>query len=509
MEQALRHMSAVVEFSDDAIISKDLNGIITTWNRGAQRIFGYSAEEAIGRSVTMLIPEDHANEEAEILKRIRAGERIEHYETVRKRKDGKLLNISLTVSPVKNEGGQVIGASKIARDVTERVNAEMALAESLKREKAATLAKDHFIAMLSHELRAPLNPALLLASEGARNRAVPEEVREQFEVICSNIKLEASLIDDLLDINRITHGKLQVEKQAVELHEVIRNALNVVYDASVKKRIEIHPAFAAQECVVMGDPVRLQQVFWNILSNAVKFTPEGGKVTVTTTLLAEQIRVQIIDTGIGMLPEDRDKIFGLFVQAEHGNETDCSGGLGIGLAIAKMLVDLHSGHIKAESQGLNLGSTFTVELPLCESKKADRLCSPTVVGKSSLKATEGARILVVDDHLSTRNALGSLLGRRGFSVLTAGTVSEARSLAEAEKIDFIISDIGLPDGSGNDLMAELRDRYELRGIALTGYGMEEDIAKARRSGFVTHLTKPVDMSSLEKAIELMMSGHGS
>lgn len=505
-EHALRHLSAVIESSEDAIISKDLNGIITSWNPAAERIFGYTAQEAVGQSVLLLIPEDHHNEEPDIIRRIRAGERIEHYETVRKRKDGSLINISLTVSPVKDDRGTVIGASKIARDVTDRVHANVLLAESLLREKTAARAKDDFIAMLSHELRAPLNPILLIASDAAQNPGLPASIRAQFELIRTNARLEARLIDDLLDLNRLGHGKLQLEKQTVEINDLVRSSAQIVQGDIDARRIHLALNLTARPLNAEADPVRMQQVFWNILSNAIKFTPEGGAITIETALIDETIQIKITDNGMGMDPEELNTLFGAFVQGRHVNQARRYGGLGLGLAITKMLVEAHAGRVEAASNGRNTGSTFTIRIPrtLIPSPPPDPLKNPANPSAAAERAgRSGLRILLVEDHEPTRTALGFLLNRRGYQVVKAASSNEARSLAAAEKIDLVISDIGLPDGSGNELMAELRDQHGLRGIALTGYGMEEDVARSNAAGFATHLTKPVDISALEKALALV------
>jgi PAS domain S-box-containing protein len=367
-------LAAIVESSDDAIIFKDLNGIINTWNNGAERIFGYTAEEVIGKPVTILIPQEYQYEEPGIIARVRRGERIEHYETVRRRKDGELINISLTVSPVKDDEGIIIGASKIARNITDRKQVEQKLAEMFEREKAArqeveavARAKDDFIAMLSHELRTPLNPVLLIASDSAQNPELPADVRAQFETILKNVEVEARLIDDLLDLSHINHGKLKLKMQTVDAHAVLREAIQTVRSQIEIKQIQFISNLNAEKHLVLADAVRLQQVFWNILKNAIKFTPSGGRITVETfsTVAGGQFNVKISDTGIGMTPEELDRSFSAFSQGDHIRDKSANyGGLGLGLAITKKLVEFHSGRIQAVSEGRDCGSTFTVEFPL-------------------------------------------------------------------------------------------------------------------------------------------------
>ncbi len=514
IEQTNRWMTAIVESTADAIISKDLNGIIMSCNPGAARLFGYSAEEMVGKPMTMLIPPDHHSEELDILSRIRRGERIEHFETVRQRKDGSLFDISITVSPVKDLHGKIIGASKIARDITERKRADGRLAESLAREKAAremaegaNRAKDDFLAALSHELRTPLSPALLISSEASGDPELSPSVRASFDTIRKSIELEARLIDDLLDLTHITRGKLHLEMQVVDAHGVLQDALANIKTDLMDKKQELVLKLKATRHTIPGDPVRLQQIFWNILKNAVKFTPRGGRIQVETISNGTNFSVRVTDNGHGLTTDELQRVFQSFAQGDHakGISHHRFGGLGLGLAISRRLAELHSGQIQASSEGRNKGATFVVELPLIAEGEtaggpAKKESQPsTEAGKAG---TGEKRILLVEDHEATRVALMHLLIRRRCVVHLAGSLAEAREIARQEKIDLVISDIGLPDGSGNELMAELRDRYGLRGIALTGYGAEEDVKDSKAAGFVAHLTKPIQMEALEKVLSL-------
>jgi two-component system CheB/CheR fusion protein len=513
MEEINHWLAAIVESSDDAIIGKDLNGIIISCNRGASKLFGYEAKELIGKPVTMLVPKERRDEESKILERIRRGESIEHYETVRQRKDGSLLDVSLTISPVKDLQGKIIGASKIAHDITERKHAEKTLEASLQREKAArqgaeaaSRAKDDFLAALSHELRTPLNPVLLIASDAAKNRELPPGVRANFEGIRKNIELEARLIDDLLDLTRIASGKLSLDMREVDAHTILRDAIADIRADAAAKQIQLNLKLKAKRHQVHGDAVRLQQVFWNILKNAVKFTPSKGKITVETSVGddGKNFAVKITDTGIGLTAEELERIFRPFSQGDHASASSHRfGGLGLGLAISRQIVELHSGRIQAGSDGRNKGSAFTIELPVAKKEnKSSSLVKTVSKDLSSGQKTKGngARILLVEDHEPTRDALTVLLLRRHYKIFAASSLAEARKIADEEKIDFVISDIGLPDGNGNDLMTDLCERYDLRGIALTGYGMEQDVKRSLAAGFVTHLTKPVHVQSLEKAL---------
>jgi PAS domain S-box-containing protein len=505
-EEAFRRLAAIVESSDDAIISKDLNGIVTSWNRGAERLFGYQAEEMIGRSITILLPPERIDEEQDILQRIRRGEHIEHYETIRQHKDGSLIEISLTISPIKKDNNKIIGASKIGRDITQQKKAERELERAHKEAVAASRAKDDFLAALSHELRTPLNPVLLLASDSAENSELPDEIRAQFATIRNNVELEARLIDDLLDITRITHGKVSLNIGLVDVHMVLKEAIATVQSELDQKQISLTLQLSEEKSMLKGDLVRLQQVFWNVFKNAVKFNSKGGKIAVETSVFAdgEKIAVKIADTGIGLTAQEIGHIFNAFSQGDHaGNENSHRfGGLGLGLTISRMLVEIHSGNMRATSAGRGQGATFIIELPLAQANKHDGSSAPSdLPSKKGLKKKIGMRILLVEDHETTRNALSHLLARRDYKVMTASSVAEARALARQEKFDLVVSDIGLPDGNGYALMSELRDEFRLKGIALTGYGMEQDVFRGQNSGFVAYLTKPVRIEALEKALD--------
>jgi two-component system CheB/CheR fusion protein len=510
IEEMNQWMAAVVTSSDDGIISKDLNGKIISCNEGAARLFGYPPEELTGQPVTILIPPGLQNEEVKIIERIRKGERIEQFETVRRCKDGRLIDVSLTVSPVKDATGKIIGASKIARDITIRKQSEKNLAASLEREKSArevaetaNHAKDDFLAALSHELRTPLNPVLLLASDAVKNRDLPPAVRADFEIIRKNIEMEARLIDDLLDLTRITLGKLVPDRQTIDAHAVLQNAIATSQAELDGKKIELILKLHAQPALVHADEARLQQIFWNVFKNAVKFTPDAGKIVVETFTADDdkKLCVKITDTGIGMTPEELKRIFAPFSQGDH-NHTHQFGGLGLGLAISQRLIGFHSGLIRAASDGPGRGSTFIVELPLALPENDQPPAAKDSVPDNSTgkKNASEIRILLVEDHEPTRNALTRLLVRRKYKVSIAASLAEARELSEKEKFDLVISDVGLPDGSGYALMTELRDRHGLKGIALTGYGMERDVTHSLSVGFVAHLTKPVNIQTLEKTL---------
>ncbi|HEX2852374.1 MAG TPA: MEDS domain-containing protein [Opitutaceae bacterium] len=401
------------------------------------------------------------------------------------------------------------------RSELERKRTEREIEHARDEAVSASRAKDDFLAALSHELRTPLSPVLLLASDAAQNGLVPEPWRADFETIRRNVELEARLIDDLLDLTRITRGKLPVDRRATDANAVLQEAVGAVRADIATKQIVLTVNLDAAEPVVWGDPVRLQQVFWNILKNAVKFTARGGRISIETRVLAERRRftAKITDSGIGMTATELPRVFDAFSQGEHAGHggSHVFGGLGLGLAIARRLVELHEGHISATSPGRDGGSEFVIELPLMRKievgpAESDAIPEParaiSLKGKGraeEIQAVRG-RILLVEDHAATRTTLENLLRRRRFEVVSAATVAEAFALAGNHGITLVISDIGLPDGNGYDLMTELRDRYGLKGIALSGYGMESDVNRSHVAGFSTHLTKPVCVRTLDEAL---------
>jgi PAS domain S-box-containing protein len=376
-EESSARLAAVVESSDDAIVSKSLEGIISTWNKGAERIFGYTAAEVVGKSIYILIPEERRSEEPQIIERLKRGERVETYETVRVRKDGARVHVSLTVSPVKDASGGIIGASKIARDITERKRAEEErarltdiLAKLLQSERAARAEsdrlgaiKDEFLATLSHELRTPLS-AILGWTQLLRRRVTHEsDLRQGLDTIERNVRIQTQLIEDLLDISRISSGKLRLDIRRVEPVSFVDAALETVRPAADAKGIAIEKQLDPAAGPIFGDPDRLQQVVWNLLLNAIKFTPKGGKVQVLVESKESQIEIRVIDTGIGIDAEFLPHVFERFRQAD-ASSTRSHGGLGLGLSIARHVVELHGGTITALSAGTGRGATFIVQLPI-------------------------------------------------------------------------------------------------------------------------------------------------
>jgi signal transduction histidine kinase/response regulator RpfG family c-di-GMP phosphodiesterase len=357
----------------------------------------------------------------------------------------------------------------------------------------ANRAKDSFLAMLSHELRTPLTPVLtsVLALEQADN--LSDEMRASLQMIRRNVELEARLIDDLLDLTRISKGKVQLSLEEVDAHSLLRNALEICQSDIDKKQLALQTDFAAEKVSLEADPARLQQIFWNLIKNAVKFTPEGGRLQIRTQNLDGQLQVEVSDTGMGIDAETLPKIFNAFEQGARSQ----LGGLGLGLAISKALVETHNGKLTATSAGRDQGATFTAVFPVGGSSTGQsRVAMPVMAA-----TRKSMRVLLVEDHEDTNRSLTQLLRRRGYHVQPAHSVQAALAAAAQEQFDVLVSDIGLPDGSGIDLMEKLKSNHPIFGIALTGFGMEDDLRKSHDVGFNHHLVKPVDLNRLDALIQ--------
>src|SRR5437773_982551 len=371
----------------------------------------------------------------------------------------------------------------------------------------ANAAKDQFLALLSHELRNPLSPVIAKVGELEATAPHSPKLWEALEVIRRNVELEARLIDDLLDVTRIAKGKLQLSFEVVDVHEILRRAYEICREDLAKKSIEVKFELDAQGVHVEGDPARLQQVFWNLVKNSVKFTPANGRITIATSNIPpDEIEVRISDTGIGIEPEKVEKIFNAFEQGQT-SITRRFGGLGLGLAISKAMVDAHRGKIHVESPGKDKGSTFVVQLktvaaPVPAENGADGERPSVPDDKKTISRRH--RLLVVDDHADTCTGMKMMLERRGYHITVAHSAGAALEKTEQEDFDLLISDIGLPDRSGYELMSELRKSKGLPGIALSGFGMETDVNKAREAGFSEHLTKPINFDRLEQAIRHLL-----
>ena len=533
-----RRLAAIVDNSDDAIVGKDLNSIITSWNQGAQRIFGYTAEEMIGTSIKRLIPADRQDEEDVILARLRRGERFDHFETIRVTKEGRELHVSLTISPIKDAGGNVVGASKIARDITDRKLAEAALrtaqkaAEAANTEKAqlleserlaraeaerASRIKDEFLATLSHELRTPLNAVLGWSTILRGRENLDPEMIQALETIDRNARVQGQIIEDLLDMSRIISGKVRLDVQPLDLPGILLEAVDTMRATATTKGVRIQTVIDPFNATILGDPNRLQQIFWNLLSNSIKFTPKHGRIQVLLQRINSHVEVSVIDTGEGISPDFLPYIFNRFQQAD-ASTTRRHGGLGLGLAIVKNLVELHGGSVRAKSGGTGKGATFIVSLPLTvfhpppdqgerehpKSKPAHEL---PILPAISL---EGIRVLAVDDDADARGLLKVLLESAGATAYLARSAKEGMDQLLSRPVDVLICDVGMPETDGYSLMRQIRSlddpqKSEIAGVALTAYARLEDRMAAMQAGFQNHLPKPVEPSELLAVVRSLAS----
>ncbi|MEY2489060.1 MAG: hypothetical protein QOC70_1002 [Verrucomicrobiota bacterium] len=373
----------------------------------------------------------------------------------------------------------------------------------------ANAAKDQFLALLSHELRNPLSPVIAMVGELEASAPDSPEVRRALEVIRRNVELEARLIDDLLDVTRISKGKLQLSLETVSVHEILQRSYEICREDIAAKDLRIEFRLRAEHAYVEGDPARLQQVFWNLIKNSVKFTPEKGRIVIETLNPSpDAIEIRTTDTGIGIEADKMQTIFNAFEQGQS-SITRRFGGLGLGLAISKAMVAAHGGIIKAESHGRDRGAAFivtleTVPTPVLASTGGDKKMSKREAGGGAKATKPARRVLVVDDHFDTCTGMKMMLERRGYRVTVAHTADQAVERTRHEEFDLVISDIGLPDRSGYELMQELSATKGLRGIALSGFGMENDVTRARAAGFSEHLTKPINFDRLEESIQNLL-----
>jgi len=491
-----RLLAAIVESSDDAIVSKTVDGVIQSWNASAERLFGYSADEAVGRPITMIIPPDRRDEEQEILRRIRAGERTDHFETVRMRKDGRLINVSLTVSPVRDESGKVVGASKTARDITERKKADEQIQVLMSELKQADRRKDEFLALLAHELRGPLAP-LRNTLEIMKRTGQSGNSDEAHGTMDRQLGQLVRLVDDLLDVSRITHGKISLAKQRVDLAQVIGQAVEASRPQAESLGHRVRVMLPPRPIYLEADPARLAQVFGNLLNNACKYTPPGGRISVTAEQTGSVVLVKVKDSGVG-IPADRlTSVFEMFTQIDQNPEVS-HGGLGLGLTLVKRMVEMHEGSVTAHSEGRGKGSEFVVRLPVVSEAAASYGIAP-----ESVPAVKPHRILVVDDNTDAASSLAMLLQISGNEAQTANEGLEAIELAEVFRPDVVLLDIGMPQIDGLEVCRRIRAQpwgRDMLMIALTGWGQEEDRRRSKDVGFDYHLVKPVDYPTLMKLL---------
>lgn len=495
-----RLLSAAVKSSDDAILTKNLEGFITSWNLGAERLFGYTPEEIIGKPLSVLVPAERTDDMRVIVERIRRGERVDHFETRRKAKDGRLLDVSVTVSPLYDDAGQLIGASKIVRDISGLKRAEQEQREANRR-------KDEFLAMLAHELRNPLAPICnalqILRLTGEQESPVMEQAAG---MIGRQVNQLIRLVDDLLDVSRVSRGKIQLQTSPVDLAEVIQQAVETSQPLIESREHMLNVILPSDPVRVEGDFTRLAQIVSNLINNAAKYTDAGGEISVAVESVEmkdssgrTEAAIRVRDNGRGIDPVNLDSLFDLFYQADR-NIDRAEGGLGIGLSLVRSLVEMHGGRVEVGSEGRGRGSVFTVFLPrLLEERPAQPIPQP-----AGNEATEKGRhrIVLVDDNPDVADSMVMLLELYGHEVMVAHDGREGFELAMQAKPDMILLDIGLPYMDGFEVCRALRmaGMEDVLIVALTGYSQDEDRNRAAEAGFDWHLAKPVDMQTLENLL---------
>jgi PAS domain S-box-containing protein len=486
-EETRARLAAIIAASDDAIVSKSLNGIIRSWNAGAERLLGYTEAEIVGKSINTIIPPELQDEEVSIISRIRRGVRVDHFETVRLAKDGRRINLSITVSPVFDDSGRVIGASKVARDITERKQIEEAIQKADQR-------KDEFLATLAHELRNPLAPISNSLEILKHAEHDPELLRASCGTIERQLNHMVKLVDDLLNISRISQDKLALRRSRLELSHVVQQAVETVQPVVEKYGHSLDISLPEHSLYLDADPLRLAQIFSNLLNNACKYTPPGGHISLSAREQDGEASIAITDNGVGIAPDQLSAIFEMFVQSDSTG-AGSGGGLGIGLTLAKRLVEMHGGRITVNSNGAGHGSEFVVYLPLPDQGAVEQ----QVPASTDSVAVGAQRVLVADDNIDNAETLATLLRINNHEVRLAHDGLAALEAAEQFRPDLLLLDIGMPKLDGYGVCRRLREQpwgKELTIAALTGWGQDEDRRKTHEAGFDAHLVKPVNYSTI-------------
>jgi PAS domain S-box-containing protein len=488
----------------DCVIVTDQVGHVTFMNKVAEEVTRWKFHEANGRPASEIFhivnEETRQPVESPVEKVMKQGVIVglaNH--TILIRKDGTEVPIDDSGAPIRDAKGVVHGVVLVFRDFSEQKRASRELREAKEAAETASKAKDQFLAMLSHELRTPLTPVLATLNLWEVSGEFPEPIRSDVQMLRRNIELEARIIDDLLDFTRLGRGMVSASPEDTDVHELLELLIGFSQSELHEKDLNVSLRLNASRHYVHTDASRLQQVLWNILLNAIKFTESGGSITIDTSNNSEgKIDVSIADTGIGMTPATISKLFVPFEQGDPTHHRQYRG-LGLGMAISNALIKLLKGKLTAESAGLGQGSTFTVSFPTITGAPATSEpdgALPTVAAKVNL--------LLVEDHRDSARALAGLLENRGYNVESVPTVAEALEVLACEKFDLLVCDLGLPDASGIDLIMEIRKTKTMPAIALTGFGMQQDIERAQQAGFNSHLTKPVNLQKLEVTIRRLL-----
>ncbi len=500
------YLRAVVDQVPDGLVTLDETGRIELFNQAAERIFGYLSAEIVGQPFGRLLAGEDARDPLALDDSATIAPEVHG-----RRKDGSVfpLDLALNATEIDERGCWIA----ILRDISARKAAEAEREHLLAREQAARAeaeaaneAKDEFLSTLSHELRTPLTPVLLWLQLMRRRNVEKATLTHALDVMEQNTRLLVRLIEDILDLSRIITGKFRLDVHPVRLSEVIRSAIDFVRPSAELKGIRLEAVLAAGADTIPGDRGRLQQVIWNLIANAIKFTPAGGRVAVRLEYGAAEVRMVVTDTGAGISADFLPYVFDRFRQADS-SPTRLHGGLGLGLAIVRHLVELHGGRVVAESPGEGRGAAFTVTLPGARAKAQGEAVRPQHASSAAdaITSLEGVQVLVVDDDPDTREALRTVLRDYHADVVTAASSAEAMGAMDRSSPDVLVCDIGMPDEDGYSVLRKVRARDAERGthtpaVALTAYVLDDDRRDALRAGFQAHLAKPADPSELAQVI---------
>lgn len=489
-----QHLSAIVESSADAIVGRDLEGTIISWNRGAEDIYGYKSDEVTGRNASLLYPADSKGQFDAALQSIRDGESVSE-EQQRRRRDGKIIDVMHTISPILDSAGRVVGSSSIARDITDRKHAQRMIEQAVRN-------RDQFLAMLSHELRNPLG-AILNAAQ-LLDRAAPHD--DQILAACRVVRRQGEqmrlLLDDLLDVARVTQNKIVLRRENCALGDIISEAIETIQPIIALRDQRLTTEGLPSSLRVNGDPARLQQVVINLLKNASKYSPPQSTISVQLRESDGQAVIRVRDSGVGISSDMLDRVFDLFVQS---NETldRSDGGMGVGLTLVKGIVEYHGGTVTAHSDGYNRGSEFIVRLPLIKADASLEVSQPKAVASAAKRDPRHFRIAIIEDNADSRSMLQALLQLDGHEVQTAADGLQGIDLVASWKPDVALVDIGLPGLDGFEVARRIRTDHPKNPpylIALTGYGFPADREKALAAGFHRHLVKPLKRPELDAAL---------
>ena len=505
LEEQKDLLSVTLASIGDCVVVTDKEGGVTFMNEVAERVTGWKFAESRGEPTSKIfrILNEKTREpvESPVDRVIREGVIVglaNH--TLLVRKDGTEVPIDDSGAPIRDENGELRGVVLVFRDFSNHRRIENELRDARDEAESANKAKDRFLAMLSHELRTPLTPVLATLNLWEGSEEIPPSLAADVRMLRRSVELEARIIDDLLDLTRISRGMLSLTPENTDVHAVLKFLTDLSQSELRGKKLQTTIELNATKHHVVADNARLQQVFWNILRNAIKFTEIDGKITVATSNDENgNIAVAISDTGIGMTRETVSRMFLPFEQADP-NRRSRYGGLGLGMAISKALVELLNGELTATSDGLGRGSTFTVTLPTVPATQDE----PKAGEASPAKISERSKILLVEDHADTARALSRLLSSRNYQVRTESTVASALAAVKSEKFDILLCDLGLPDGTGMDFVAAAREFSTAPAIALTGFGMQQDVERALQAGFAAHMTKPLNLQKLETEIRRLL-----